>query len=120
MVWTATDVPNESGTWKRLDLAGLEPSDHSAIPYVLVANHFKSSSPDCENFIHNPLRFLIEGQTAAVSSEDALFQLGLDWDWRVTTLVLNHHQTLSATHLHAMVALNQAERVAGITMVKKP
>ena len=37
------------------------------------------------------------------SSSDGL---ELTRDWKVTTLVVNHHQTLSATHLYALAAID--------------
>ena len=37
----------------------------------------------------------------------------------MTTHIVNHHQTLSATHLYAMVTANSNETSVGVTLVKK-
>jgi hypothetical protein len=46
--------------------------------------------------------------------------LGLSREtWTVTTHVVNHHQTLSATHLYSLVTANSTESSIGVTLVKK-
>jgi hypothetical protein len=45
--------------------------------------------------------------------------LGIDDTWKVTTFILNHHNTLSATHLHAMAAVSSEQQTIGLTLVKK-
>ena len=88
--------------------AGGDPDSSSS------ANRFKSSSEASEDFIHDPLGVLIQAET-----DGAISGLGLSREWKVTTHVVNHHQTLSATHLYAMVTANSARRSVGVTLVKK-
>ena len=88
-----------------------ESRDGTEVPFKLFANRFKSSSPDCEAFIHDPL--------AVMSGTREFQELGVTPDWKVITLVLNHHQTLSATHLYVKAAVNGEEQTVGVTLVKK-
>jgi hypothetical protein len=85
------------------------------IPFRLFANRFKSSSQDSEDFIHDPLGVLIQAEKDGVIKD-----LGLRREtWTVTTHVVNHHQTLSATHLYSLVTANSTESSIGVTLVKK-
>ena len=108
-------VENDTHGWVELIVEDLDPGDGTGVPYRLIVNRFKSSSPDSEDFIHDPLGALIRAQ----GTEGLLPGLELTQDWTVTTLVLNHHQTLSATHLHAMAAVDEDEKTVGVTLVKK-
>jgi hypothetical protein len=108
-------VDNDTHGWVELDISALRPEDGTRIPFRLIANRVKSSSPDSERFIHDPLRALLEAQ----ETDTALQELQLTPDWRVTTLVVNHHQTLSATHLYMMAAVDPDEQTVGITLVKQ-
>lgn len=108
-------VDNDTSGWKEIDVSALAPSDNSGVPFRLVVNRFKSSSPDCEDFIHDPLSAMIRAQ----GTENLLEGLELTEDWRVTTVVLNHHQTLSATHLNVVAAADEDEKHIGITLIKK-
>lgn len=104
---------NAGKAWVPIDVTTLDPYDGTGVPFSLVVNRFKSSSQDCEDFIHDPL--------AVMRQAPELASLGLnDGDWRVTTFVLNHHQTLSATHLHVLAAVAPEEKTVGITLVKRP
>ena len=106
---------NDTAGWSEIDVSRLAPSDNSGVPFRLVVNRFKSSSQDSEDFIHDPLAALIKAQ----GDERLLEGLELTSEWRVTTLVLNHHQTLSATHLNVVAAVNSEEQTVGVTLVKK-
>ena len=108
---------NDTNGWIEIDEVSKLQSlvDQSPIPFRLFANRFKSSSPDSEDFIHDPLGVLIQAETNGV-----IQGLGLNRDkWTVTTHVVNHHQTLSATHLYALVTANSDESSVGVTLVKK-
>ncbi len=107
---------NDTAGWSEIDVSRLAPGDNTGVPFRLVVNRFKSSSPDSEDFIHDPLGALTRAQG---SDSSFLEGVGLDDSWKVTTLVLNHHQTLSATHLHAMAAVDEDEKTIGLTLVKK-
>ena len=103
---------NAGMPWIRVNVSDLAPpEDNTGVPFTLVACRFKSSSPDCEAFIHDPLKVMREAPE--------LQALGLTGDWKVTTLVLNHHETLSATHLHVLAAVAPEDQTIGLTLVKK-
>ncbi len=101
--------------WVELNVSALEPDDGTSIPFTLMAHRFKSSTPECEAFIHSPLGVLLE----AARTNATLRSLELTPDWHVTTFVVNHHRTLSATHLYAMAAVDPDEKTVGITLVKR-
>ena len=99
--------------WVPIDLSTLDPLDGTGVPFDLVVNRFKSSSQDCEDFIHDPL--------TVMQSAPELERFGLnEGEWKVTTLVVNHHRTLSATHLHVLAAIDNEEKTVALTLVKKP
>lgn len=107
-------VDNDTNGWIELDVSGLQSKDGTDIPFRLIANRFKSSSPESESFIHDPLRALIWAQ----ETERSLEGFGLTADWKVTTQVVNHHRTLSATHLYALATVDSDEETVGVTLVK--
>jgi len=107
-------VDNDTSGWRELSIEGLESIDGSAVPFRLIANRFKSSSPDCEAFIHDPLGALLAAQEVG-----ELNGFGLEPDWRVATLIVNHHRPLNPTHLYAMATIDADEKTVGVTMVKK-
>jgi hypothetical protein len=90
----------------------VDPGDGTRIPRTFTTR-FKSSSNDSEYFIHDPLRFLIN----TLGKDHP--ELELNDGWRVTTLVVNHQNTLSRTHLIASVSADSEEQTAGVTLVKK-
>jgi len=104
--------PNDTAGWYEIDVSRLQPPDRTPIPFRLLANRFKSSSPDSEAFIHDPLTAMI-----GAASEVEAFKM-IDRTWHVTTFVTNHHRTLSWVHVYAMAAVNQAEQTVAITIVK--
>jgi hypothetical protein len=110
-------VDNDTQGWQKLDVSVLQSGDGSEIPFRLVANRFKSSSPDSELFIHDPLTALLKAQDDGVLDLDGI---RLTPEWTVVTLVTNHHQTLSATHLYATVTADSSEQQVTINLVKKP
>ena len=107
---------DQPSAWVRLELKGteLEPHDNTEIPIQLVARRFKSSSVECDEFIHNPLGYLIEAQR----TDGILDEVVLDTNWKVTTHIVNHHQTLRARHLYALVSANGSESTVGIQLNK--
>jgi hypothetical protein len=102
--------------WIELDLSALDPDRENGdvVPFKVVANRFTSSSLDSEKFIHDPLQALRDAQT----NEGILQEFDLA-DWRVSTFVVNHHQTLYARHLYAMASVNPDDETVGVTIVKK-
>lgn len=107
-------VDNDTSGWKELDVTGLQSGDGSPVPIRLLVNRFKSSSPDAEEFIHDPLQALIDAE-----GRDEIKGFGFDKSWRVTTHIVNHHVPLRPTHLYANVTVATDEQTAGVTMVKK-
>jgi hypothetical protein len=114
----ATEDNDTSGWIELQEISQLksvvDQSEQAEIPFRLFANRFKSSSQDSEDFIHDPLGVLIQAET-----DGAITDLGLSREWKVTTHVVNHHQTLSATHLYSLVTANSTESSIGVTLVKK-
>ncbi len=83
------------------------------VPFTVVANRFKSSSLDSEKFIHDPLQALQDAQV----NEGILEGLDLT-GWTVSTFVVNHHQTLNAKHLYALVSADDDEKTVGVQLQK--
>jgi hypothetical protein len=107
--WLTPGVDNDSSDWIPLDLRDLAPSDRSPIPFRLFAKRFKSSSPDSEWFLHDPLKVLMS-------------ELDLDPEiaWHITTLIVNHHRKLSFIHLFAMAVVAHEEGTVALTIYKMP
>ena len=78
----------------------------------LVAKRFKSSSAGVLRFIHDPLGVLIDAQGAG----DIFQDVELTSEWKVTTHVVNHHRTLKARHLYALVSANDDEKTVGVQL----
>lgn len=106
-------VENDTNGWVELDVTALKPEDMDQVPFRLVANRFKSSSPDSEAFIHDPLNALLQARAQV----EALWPV--EEDWRVTTFVINHHKTLSHVHVYAMGVVSPAEKTVGVTIYKQ-
>jgi len=112
--WKWDRVENDTAGWIELDLSGLQSDDGSPIPYRLVVNRFKSSSPDSEAFINDPIAaFKLASETVDAFRD-------IDESWRVTTLVVNHNDTLSVSHVYSNVTVNASNQTVGVTIVKKP
>jgi hypothetical protein len=101
-------VENDTNGWIEIDVSGLtptksdDPPETRVLPYRLLGNRFKSSSPDCELFIHDPLGVLLDARdNGSDQVRDVLRDV--DEDWRVTTFLVNHEATLSNFHLLANV-----------------
>lgn len=107
---------DEPSGWLTIELddSVIDPKDDTRIPFKLVARRFKSSSVACDEFIHDPLSALRQAQIT-----DGIFQdLDLARDWTVTTHIVNHHRTLRARHLYALVSANDSESTVGIQLQK--
>jgi hypothetical protein len=115
MVDQGPDENERPAGWDKVDLDWLIPPGEEALPFTLIANRFTSSTDESEDFIHDPLRVLIEAQW----SLDPPLDFVIDEEWTVTTFIVNHHQTLQARHLYATAALKSDEKTAGVTIVKK-
>ena len=122
MVWQPSDpVANADVPWFELDISKLDPGDGTPLPRLFVTR-FKSSSDDSENFIHDPLTALVLAQkdgTILDTRGSQVTDLPISSEWRVTTVVVNHHQTLSHTHLIATASVDSAESTVGVTLTKK-
>ena len=94
--------------WIELDLSPLDPGDDTKLPRSF-AIRVKSSSNDSEWLIHDPWDFL--RKTLAP-------QAGLEIT-RVTTFIINHHNTLSRIHLSATASTTD-DGTIGLTLTKVP
>jgi hypothetical protein len=117
--------PNDESVWTEIDieaLIGLPKSelgkpegDRRPIPCRAFIKRFKSSSPDSELFIHDPLRQMvkapgalagIEGWPSDPGDDEAAFAaLRDDARWHTTTFVANHHRRLSKVHKYAFAVI---------------
>ena len=87
--------------WTELDLGHLKPSDRP-IPFRVFTNRFKSSTPESEDFIHDPLAQMQAAPGDLAGLDVAGFSgadLGLELPelrkrWHLTTYVANHHRGL--------------------------
>lgn len=113
---------NDTSPWVLLrDLDKLEASDGSWNRVAAVAKRYKSSSPDSEAFIHDPIAVMMaDAQNADTGESEALEQLAqVGRNWHVSTLVVNHQATLSIRHLTVVVTLKPDNPSAGIMIVKQ-
>ena len=113
---------NDTSPWVLLrDLDKLEASDGSWNRVAAVAKRYKSSSPDSEAFIHDPIAVMMaDAQNADSGETEALEQLAqVGRHWHVSTLVVNHQATLSIRHLTVVVTLKPDNPSAGIMIVKQ-
>lgn len=92
---------NNSNGWINLDIGRLDPNDGTDFPFGVIANRFKSSSPECEIFLHQPLQMLIE--LAATDPVVAAFMDGVGGSSKVSTSIVNHDETLGALHMYVML-----------------
>lgn len=114
--------PNDTSPWVLLrDFDKLASSDGSWVRVVAVAKRYKSSSPDSEAFIHDPLAVMIaDAQDPDAGEAEALAALAqIGSHWHVSTLVVNHQATLSIRHLSVVVTLKPDNPSCGIMIVKQ-
>jgi hypothetical protein len=97
---------NDTAGWYEIDLSPIQPPGEE-MPFRLFVNRFESSSPDSEQFIHDPRKRLAE----AIEE--------FSEDWKVTTFVVNHHRTLSVKHVYVMATSSESEKTVGLTIYKK-
>ena len=111
--------PNDSSPWVELrDFAKVAPTDDSWRPITVLGKRFKSSSPDSEAFLHDPLTVLMNDALEPDKGEvEALKQITRGW--HVSTIVVNHQATLSIRHLNVIVTLNPHNPSVGIMLVKQ-
>src|SRR4051812_5796309 len=79
--WVWDRVDNDTSNWVEFDLTPIQSSDGADVPYRLLVSRLKSSSPDSEAFVHDPLGALME----AASEVDAFRDI--DRTWGVATFV---------------------------------
>lgn len=111
--------PNDTSPWVELrDFAKVAASDGSWTPITVLGRRYKSSSPDSEAFIHDPLAVMMNDARDPTAGEvEALRQITSDW--HVSTLVVNHQATLSIRHLSVLVTLKPDNPSVGIMIVKQ-
>ena len=106
----------------------LVPTGSPELQFRLFANRFKSSSPDCEYFLHDPLRHMLlkpgalkgldwwpdESSIVDPDDRDEAIRVLLNDDdptgrglrdepmFHITTFVSNHHRKLTRVHLAVM------------------
>ena len=108
--WLTSEEENEPSGWLELGLDGLG-LPGTEVPFRLFARRFKSSSPDAEWFLHDPLGMLLE--------ERAFADSGFNRSWKITTFVVNHHRTLSRIQLSTMAVVAPEEQTVALTIYKK-
>ena len=100
-------VPNETIPWTEVPLRGIVPG-LDVVPFGLWYYGVKSSSPDSEQFIHDPLAAMV-GVLPGVTEES-----------RVTTLVINHDKTLYYTQLHSLAVVGPDGNVTLVQVKQAP
>ena len=116
--WLTPGQEDDSSAWIELQLDGLVSSRDDPpmpIPFRLFAKRFKSSSPNSEWFLHDPLRVLASELDLG---PDAPYRI--DDSWMVTTFVVNHHRKLNRIHLFATAVVAPDERTVALTIYKQP
>jgi hypothetical protein len=117
-------VDNDTNGWIEIDVSGLAPKrDSSEIPFRAIGNRFKSSSADCELFIHQPVAMLLREQDESPDPKVRELLKSVLEDvtpaTRTTTFIVNHEETLSNFHLYAVVYSGHgSERTLAIVMWK--
>ncbi|MEA2536036.1 MAG: hypothetical protein QOF11_270 [Chloroflexota bacterium] len=114
--------PNDTSPWVLLrDFDKLASSDGTWVRVAAIAKRYKSSSPDSEAFIHDPLSVMMaDAQNPETGETEALAELArIGPDWPVSTLVVNHQATLSIKHLTVVVTLKPDNPSVGVLIVKQ-
>jgi hypothetical protein len=113
--WLTPGQENDPGGWIELGLDALR-SDRDdppmPIPFRLFARRFKSSSPDAEWFLHDPLGVLLRERPPGFPS--------ITDEWHVTTFIVNHHRTLSWVHKFVLAIVSEDEKTVALTIYKQP
>jgi hypothetical protein len=113
---------NDTSPWIKLNVSRLE-ANNSLEPWrpiAVLAKRYKSSSPDSETFIHDPLETMIRDADDSTNDDDAREALKMiTRDWHVITTVVNHQATLSIRHVSVIAALNPENPSVGIMIVKQ-
>ena len=113
------DAENDPSAWVEVDVDALlgPPNDGCPAKFSLFLKRYESSSPDWEEFIHDPLRQMLKDPGALRNVEGwpdfpgddsddpreivvdgALEEIRNDPKWHVSTFVTNHHRKLSRIH----------------------
>ena len=117
-------VGQDTNGWIEIDHSKLAPTrDDTQIPFRVIANRFKSSSADCELFIHQPVAMLLDARDKDPDEgvRALLTEVLADVTpaTRTTTFIVNHEETLSNFHLYAVVYSGHgSERTLAIVMWK--
>jgi hypothetical protein len=82
----------------------------------LLAAKFKSSSPEAEHFIHDPLPTLVDGMTEGITSV-IKERDELPPEPYIATMVINHHRTLASRIIRATAFID--DESVGITIHKE-
>ena len=91
--WVWNEEENDTAGWHEVSLVDIQPTQGAPLPIRLFINRFKSSSSDCEAFIHNPI-----GELIKAGDQIEAFQQ-INRSWKLSTFVSDHDRTLSLTHL---------------------
>jgi hypothetical protein len=103
-------VPNETIPWTEVPLRGIVPG-LDVVPFGLWYYGVKSSSPDSEQFIHDPLAAMIDEEHGVT---------GVTPKSKVTTLVINHDKTLYYTQLHSLAVVGPDGNVTLVQWKQAP
>jgi hypothetical protein len=110
--WVWNEVVNDTAGWHEVSLVDIQPTQGAPLPIRLFINRFKSSSSDCEAFIHDPI-----GELIKAGDQIEAFQQ-INRSWKLSTLVANHDRTLSVTHLPSIVVIDPTNPGAALLTTK--
>lgn len=104
--------PHDEASFNRwVELGALEPEQQSVIehsPMKRFTVKFKSSSPEAEAIIHQPLDVLLEHGVAGVTEES-----------RITTIVLHHERGLNFRVIRATANVEQSSGDVSLELDKE-
>lgn len=96
----------------------VEPDAFADAPFRLYVNHFQSSSPRAEAFLHDPRRFLSGADMEDFGLTGEAID-GVGAETRIQTWVTNHHKTLQHMVLYATATVSLEDDVVSLTLYKK-
>ena len=104
---------NDTNGWVEINFEQLRPASGRVLPFQVFGNRFKSSSTDCEMFLHDPLAQLksapgdlVKLNVEGFRGEDLAMDLEeLRERWHLTTYVANHHRGLNKIYLYAKLVV---------------
>lgn len=104
--------PHDEASFNRwAELGAMDPEQQSVVdhsPMRRFTIKLKSSSPEAEQIIHQPLRFLLEQKVPGVTEKS-----------RITTVVLHHERGLNYRIIRATANVEQASGDVSLELDKE-